>query len=95
MARLIVTANTDYRGGAAETDITEIYFSPPSGNGKVATFDETNFGAGLISPNVVIHNHEASNPTVRVVLSAPGAFSAAGWRKPWRAACRSAEAEGT
>ena len=76
MAQLIVTQSHDYRGETL-TDITEIVFD---GTNLFATFGSNQFGGTGISNNVMLsHAFTVDHETMRVILSAPGAFSAAGW----------------
>jgi Ca2+-binding RTX toxin-like protein len=74
MATLTVTTITDFRGGAAETDIDEIEFTTAA----VATFGSDQFGAGLISDSVLITGNDTTSDIV-VILPTADVFSAAGW----------------
>jgi Ca2+-binding RTX toxin-like protein len=78
MAALLVTSpgNTDFRGGATETNVDDIYFQ--AADGATAIFDQTQFGAGLISDTVTLVGNSEFN-RVKVQLSAAASFSAAGW----------------
>lgn len=76
MTTLFVNQNTDFRGGAAETNIDDIVFDASAQ--AAADFEPGQFGAGLISNDVVIHGDEQVN-IIRVTFSGTASFSAAGW----------------
>ena len=76
---LIVTASHDYSGETI-TNTNEIFFDTPVYSNNVATFTASQFGAGLISNNVLVVKSpgNASN-VITVNLGAATSFSAAGW----------------
>lgn len=75
MATLFVTQNTDFRGGAAETNIDRIQFQ----GGFGALFAPNQFGAGLISNSVTIAGNTLPQ-RLTIAATASGSFSAAGWQ---------------
>src|SRR5688572_23684944 len=81
MATLTVTEDTDFRGGAAELNITNIFQAAnPLDASLTATFEPAQFGVGLISDTVnVSADPGAPNTLLYVVFSGAGSFSAAGW----------------
>ena len=78
MATLTVTESTDFRGGLAELNITDIVFDTAAL--ATAEFTPTQFGAGLIANNVEITGDDQAN-IIQVTYAAQGeSFSAAGWQ---------------
>jgi Ca2+-binding RTX toxin-like protein len=94
MATLTVTQNQDFRGGATETNVTDIVFQT-SGT-SVATFEPAQFGTGLISDTVTITG-DSFNNLVDIKFSSSGSFSAAGWQfaANWNPAVDTVVFEGT
>ena len=78
MATLFVEQNTDFRGGAAETNITDIVFSNLVANAQRAIFEPPQFGPGLISNTVEITGDASSADQRFRFMDAAGTFSAAG-----------------
>jgi Ca2+-binding RTX toxin-like protein len=81
MATLSVTQSgtTDFRGGAAETNIDQIVFQTPGPGGATAIFEPAQFGPGLISNSVTITG-DAFADAIVVSFAAAATFSAAGWQ---------------
>ena len=78
MATLTVTESTDFRGGLAELNITDIVFDTAAL--ATAEFTPSQFGAGLISNNVEITGDDQAN-IIQIEYAAQGEFfSAAGWQ---------------
>src|SRR5687768_11799800 len=80
MATLTVTETHDYRVSGFIPHIDRIEF-PDFGESFTATFGSDQFeGFGAISSTVTLDGGEiVPEDTIRVILSAAGSFSAAGW----------------
>jgi hypothetical protein len=76
MATLTVTGDTDFCGGGAELNITDIVFETAAG--ADATFEPGQFGAGLIENDVTLTGDAEVN-NVLVFFGAAATFSAADW----------------